>query len=554
MTKIGRNQPCPCGSGKKHKKCCGDLRALGPPSSHLDPNMERMIQHKQREMEAERVQREKQQGLGKGIISEELNGHRIVAVGNKLCWSNKWKTFQDFLQDHVIDQLGNEWFKVEAAKPDHQQHPIAHWFKQSIADFKRLGEQEGEIVTGPMTGAQRAFFNLAYNLYLIAHHAAPGESDKLVATFVARLKSERTGDFIGKLFETYAAAAFLKAGFTMNYENESDGSSSHVEFVAIYPATGKKFSVEVKARNRATIEDRPVDDIKRLRVASKLNKALAKATDHTRVVMIEVNVPDVLADASLAGWPQAALDQIRFAEKNPPEGATMPSAYVIVTNHSFHNNLTAIGSGTQVIATGYRIPDFGPRAGFGGFKSFLEWKERHREMLALLDSMKTHYEIPSTFDGQIPELAFNASSELPRLRFGQWYAVPTDDGREVPGRLDEATVIEHTKLVYGVYETSEGRHIMATSPMTDAELAAWKRYPDTFFGEVRHVGSKAENWLELCEFFYESYKDTSRDKLLEWMKEAVDIENLRVLSQEDLAIVYCERLGWTGFHQSQKVS
>lgn len=22
-TKIGRNDPCPCGSGKKHKKCCG---------------------------------------------------------------------------------------------------------------------------------------------------------------------------------------------------------------------------------------------------------------------------------------------------------------------------------------------------------------------------------------------------------------------------------------------------------------------------------------------------------------------------------------------------
>jgi uncharacterized protein YecA (UPF0149 family) len=23
MPKIGRNDPCPCGSGKKHKKCCG---------------------------------------------------------------------------------------------------------------------------------------------------------------------------------------------------------------------------------------------------------------------------------------------------------------------------------------------------------------------------------------------------------------------------------------------------------------------------------------------------------------------------------------------------
>jgi hypothetical protein len=25
MAKIGRNQPCPCGSGKKHKRCHGAL-------------------------------------------------------------------------------------------------------------------------------------------------------------------------------------------------------------------------------------------------------------------------------------------------------------------------------------------------------------------------------------------------------------------------------------------------------------------------------------------------------------------------------------------------
>lgn len=23
MPKVGRNDPCPCDSGKKHKKCCG---------------------------------------------------------------------------------------------------------------------------------------------------------------------------------------------------------------------------------------------------------------------------------------------------------------------------------------------------------------------------------------------------------------------------------------------------------------------------------------------------------------------------------------------------
>jgi uncharacterized protein YecA (UPF0149 family) len=25
VEKIGRNQPCPCGSGKKYKHCCGRL-------------------------------------------------------------------------------------------------------------------------------------------------------------------------------------------------------------------------------------------------------------------------------------------------------------------------------------------------------------------------------------------------------------------------------------------------------------------------------------------------------------------------------------------------
>ena len=28
--KIGRNDPCPCGSGKKHKRCCGDAPSITP--------------------------------------------------------------------------------------------------------------------------------------------------------------------------------------------------------------------------------------------------------------------------------------------------------------------------------------------------------------------------------------------------------------------------------------------------------------------------------------------------------------------------------------------
>ena len=34
---VSRNDPCPCGSGKKYKKCCGDPAKIGPPRG-LDPN------------------------------------------------------------------------------------------------------------------------------------------------------------------------------------------------------------------------------------------------------------------------------------------------------------------------------------------------------------------------------------------------------------------------------------------------------------------------------------------------------------------------------------
>jgi tetratricopeptide (TPR) repeat protein len=38
MVKIGRNAPCPCGSGKKYKKCCLDKAPpMPPPQQHAHP-------------------------------------------------------------------------------------------------------------------------------------------------------------------------------------------------------------------------------------------------------------------------------------------------------------------------------------------------------------------------------------------------------------------------------------------------------------------------------------------------------------------------------------
>jgi len=542
LAKVGRNQPCPCGSGKKYKRCHGTF-VTAQPGTSLPSGIEAAWQENLRKVEARRVQRQKQQGLGHGIISCEHAGYRMVAVASTIHCSTQWRTFHDFLREYLIIRLGRDWFKTEMEKADAERHQIVRWYVRSLDQHKRFGKPVGNILVSPMTGAQRAFLNLAHNIYLIADHAEATDR-ALLDTILNKLKSERSDDFIGKLFETYAAAAFLKAGFRLAYEDEDDARTSHVEFVATYPNTGKKFSVEVKSRNRSPSDDGPVDDVKRLRVGTKLNRALGKRAEFSRVVMIEVNVPDVLTEQTkFEGWPRAALAQIRDAEKAPfPDGTDKPSAYVIVTNHAFHNNLDAASAGAQVIVAGCRLPNFGPDVPFNRLKDVLASEEQHAEIFALIDSMKTHFDIPATFDGEIPEFAFNPDKEHPPLRFGERYLVPGPDGVEVDARLTEATVSETEKLVYGVYQGRDGKHFVATSPITGDELAAWKRHPETFFGEVRDVGGHVDNWLELAKFIYQTHQHTSREKLLEWMKEAPDIAELTKFPQKELAIVYCERV------------
>src|SRR5216684_916348 len=109
MSKIGRNEPCPCGSRKKYKRCCGSPVAPAMPAM---PNFAKALARS----EAERVQRERQQGLGKPIISADFKGTRLVAIKNRLLYSKKWRTFEDFMFGDIGMGLGSDWGKGEIAE------------------------------------------------------------------------------------------------------------------------------------------------------------------------------------------------------------------------------------------------------------------------------------------------------------------------------------------------------------------------------------------------------------------------------------------------------
>jgi hypothetical protein len=113
----------------------------------------------------------------------------------------------------------------------------------------------------------------------------------------------------------------------------------------------------------------------------------------------------------------------------------------------------------------------------------------------------------------------------------------------------DATVLEVEKKIYGIYRTADGRQLICINPISEEELIAYRRQPDTFFGVTRKQTKKAKDSLDLFDFFYESYRKTARQRLLEFVKDRPDFDALKKLSDEELLISYCEGLVYSAMEK-----
>lgn len=511
--KIGRNEQCPCGSGKKYKLCHG---------RHSETMQAPQLRNIVGESEVLEKQRSRQQGFGRPIHSVLENGTRMIRVGSETYRSSTWKTFEDFLFDYIKEVLGREWGDAELRKSYDMRHPILQWYELLCKQQRAYARIPNGIYTMPMTGAAAAYNWLAYNLYLIAHNV------NLQKTLIKRLK--KTEQFWGAYYETFVAAAMIKAGFALEFENEADPTNSHCEFTATYLDTGVKFSVEAKARSADKVN---------ADVGQQLVKALRKKAKYKRVVFIDVNIPDQVSEEQVIPHAPEIMAGLRRMESDLNiKGVPAPSAYVLVTNYPFHYSLKESDFRWSVIGEGFKMSGFKANQLFGGIREALNDEKEHYEMYKLVDSIREHYQIPSTFDGEIPEFAFNKHDV--RLIVGQKYIIPMNE-KEIPGVLTDAVVDELGKRVTGMYKLDDGRSIIATSPMSDLELQAYRRYPETFFG-VYKENTRKKDPVELFHWLMGCYGKTDREKLLEFMKDHPDYNLLINKSQTDLAFIFCERV------------
>jgi SEC-C motif len=532
--KVGRNERCPCGSGRKYKHCCGSYTTK-PPSS-VGPQDEKHLAFQRviAEHTAKETRRRQQQGLGRPIISTEFAGHRIVAVGHTVRWSTQWKTFHDFLFDYIKEMFGREWGSKEQQRPLDKRHILLRWAHE-ISEYHELQKAltpDADILSTPSTPVLSAYLGLAYNLYLMKHNA------RLQKALISRLKNPDESSFHGAYYETFVAATFIKAGYEIDFENEQDGRSTHCEFVAALNSTNRKFSVEAKARFRGDVAS-GVDPVSlKLGVRDKIEAALQKKADHTRVVFIDVNLPEIHAENRRPFWVDAAIAEARDLETTMiAAGQDVPTAYIVITNHPYQFESTG---GISAVMEGFNIPEFKLGARFTDLHAAIEARDRHANIQHVFESMQKYFGIPSTFDGEMPETHFQRPAERAApLKIGNRYLVPNENGFEVPAELENAVVIEQEKKAVGVCRLDNGCRIVALFPLSDREVEAYQRHPDTFFGVVDQNARSIFDWYD---FFFASYGRTPKEKLLEFMKDAADIEVLKTMPQQEIAKAYCERL------------
>lgn len=529
--KIGRNDTCPCGSGKKFKKCHDNFRNELPFLIHqarIEKHIEEEGKHLLEQCQAKEIQRQAQQGLGRPIISTEFRGYRFVAVGKNLHYG-KWKTFPDFLGDYLKRTLGEAWGNEELKKPFVERHSVLKWYHHLCDLQRKYMTTPGQIYSSPTTGAASAYYRLSYNLYLIGHNGTD-----IQTRLLSRLRN--SDQFPGAFFETQVAAWLIRAGYELEFEDESDRLTSHCEFTATHPSSKAKFSVEAKSRHLGKNNQSP----KRLNVGRQLRLALEKHATHTRLVFLDLNQP-ITSEQQAVRLADRAKYLIKKAEGLKIENQPAPPAYICLTNISDHYFLENLQPHVFASFYGFKIPDF-----LGIFRNLtirdaVRARERHLDIFKLMRSIEMHAHIPKTFDGELSSSAFS-DGKLPRKLIGQIYMVSGPDGTEVPARLTTATVdTVNREMILAFHDPRTDKAWISKAPMSQAELDDYRQFPDTFFGGYLRQGRKARTSLELYDFMHESYKNTPKEKLLEWLATAADFAELKNLTQTELSEIYCER-------------
>lgn len=546
--KTGRNEPCPCGSGKKFKKCCLNATKLGArraPTPERYPAFLARAQAMLRQHQAAENVRQQQQGHGNPIVSwmDEANGFRFVAVKQTVHWGKNWVIFPNFLDYFLKNTLGHEWGESERSKG---QHPLFRWLQKTQA-YSSHKPGEPKVKTIVMMGFIACWLYLAYALYLIAHH------DEIPQPLLKRLRNPI--NFMPAYHEAIVGAALAVAGMEISCAETQAGSTPTPEFRAKSKASGKTYEVEAKRKNGWKA---PTGDVLNAGFQRELhgyvrdqiyNASKKKLTNP--VYWFELSIPTMMAEADWRAVAEKAEAAIRDAENSMTvDGQPIAPAYVIITNHTFLADEDVTGHPCFGFLQTIKIDDY-PFGRPLEIEAALEGYDKHRDIFWLMEAWRTASTVPTTFDGSPPELLDSDGKPQRTVKIGDMIEVPDMHGETVRATVEEISSWGDDKAMLAV--GANGRHWLVEMPLTAGEAQAARRYTDAVFGKDNASRSlRDDDPFDLYDWLLKAHANMTQEQVDKFFERNPTVAHYKDLPLKEARVrVAREYTKWTWMRTQQ---
>ncbi len=273
-----KNTKCPCGSGKKYRKCHGKQKRL----------LVKVAQHF-RENEQKRLFYQQKYGHARPPMSVMMGDKRMVVIGGAIYKQTQEGpySFMNVVHDCGLEFFGVPYLEEQERMPSQDRHPALQWMYTYVDHHQHLAQQEDANPRAHLIGAGGAWFRFGYDLFTIRDNA------NLQARLKARLLNVQ--DFQGARHELAVAAMCVAAGFELAFEDEDDNSGKHTEFIGTDKLTGAKIAVEAKSRHRRGIKGfsggRDIPPGQEVGIRGSVLEGFKKSSPFPSYVFVDVNLP-----------------------------------------------------------------------------------------------------------------------------------------------------------------------------------------------------------------------------------------------------------------------
>lgn len=278
--KIGRNNPCCCGSGKKYKKCCLNKKSV--PADVIDF-------FKRTLTENENFRRA---GIHVNYVTPiDFKGKKIWALGNKVYSGGINETFHTFIINVLKDTIGVDWFREQSILPQETRHFISICLEK-LGEWIKINEKTALKVNGiwgaKPDGYSKSLLLLAFDICSLIHE------HKLPKDLLDRLKSREL--YQGARYEIAIAAIFARLDCDIEF-TDIKSKDKHCEFFAKHRPTGVTIAVEAKSKHRpGVLHQFGFSSLEKLLSARMIRRLFNSAIEQNPktapfAIFIDVNAP-----------------------------------------------------------------------------------------------------------------------------------------------------------------------------------------------------------------------------------------------------------------------